>query len=94
MFRDNGPCQLCFEVLVKQIPVFLHARTQASKNLEESISVAISKPNKQLGDPKSYIIYLFTLCSLKILERLIYACIEPTMTHYYLESKLDFGVKG
>ena len=37
MLRANTPCRICFKVLVKQVPVFLHASTQASKNLEEGI---------------------------------------------------------
>ena len=38
MPRANASYRLCFEVLVKQVPVFLHAPTQAFKNLEENIS--------------------------------------------------------
>ena len=38
MPRADTPCWICFEVLIKQVPVFLYAPTQAFKNLEESIS--------------------------------------------------------
>ena len=34
---DNS-CRCCPEVLAKQIPLFLHAPTKTSKNLEKSIS--------------------------------------------------------
>ena len=66
MRRANNSCLFCFEILVKQVCVFQHA-----------LLIAIPKPKKLLGDPKSYkpISLLFFL--FRILERLIYARVEP-----------------
>ena len=73
MSKANTPCRFCFEVLVKHVPIFLHAPSQASKNLKKSIS---SCHPEALGDPKNgWLISLFYV-PFKVWEKLIYPCIE------------------
>ena len=52
--------------------------------------VAIPKPGKPIGDPKSYQ-PISLLCVLyKILERLIYACVEPLINPLVPEEQAGF----
>ena len=56
--------------------MFLHAPTQNSKDLEKSTSSCDPKAEKPLGDPKSYRPISLLCVPFKIIERLIYACVE------------------
>ena len=78
MPKANTPCQLYFEVLVKQVPIFLHAPTQASKIWKRGLVDAIPKPNKPLGDPKSYRPISLACVSFKILDSL-YVHVKPNI---------------
>ena len=48
-----------------------------SKIWRRALVVAVPKPTKPVADPKSYRLISLLCVSYKILERLIYACIEP-----------------
>ena len=66
----------CFEVLVMRLPSCLH-QLKIPKVWRRALVIAIPKSMKPLGDPKSYR-PIFLLCvTYKILEKLIYACVEP-----------------
>jgi len=58
-------------------PHFLHAPTQNPQDWRRELIVAITKPEKPLGGPKSYRPISLLCVPLKILERLIYARVEP-----------------
>jgi len=62
--------------LVLRLPHFLHAPTKNSKDLERALEVAIPKPEKPWGNPKSYRPIPLLCVPFKILERLIYARVE------------------
>ena len=78
MPRTNTLWWLCFDVLVKQVPVFVHAPTQASKNLEESIFVvAIPKLNKSIWGPKELQTYFFAFYPLQDLRKTYLYLFKP-----------------
>ena len=52
-------------------------RLKISKIGRRALVVAIPKPGKPVGDPKSYQTISFLCVPYKILERFIYACVEP-----------------
>ena len=72
------PRRVGYQILVLRLPHFLHAPTQNSKDLEKSTKSCdpIPKPEKPLGDPKSYRPISLLCVPFKILERLIYARVE------------------
>ena len=51
--------------------------TGSLKNWRRALVVAIPKPTKPVGDPKSYRPISLLCVPYKIFERLIYACVEP-----------------
>jgi len=65
------------QILVMRSPHFLHAPTQNPQDWRRELIVAITKPEKPLGGPKSYRPISLLCVPLKILERLIYARVEP-----------------
>ena len=75
--RAYTPCWSCFEALVTWLPFFLFAPTQHSQDLEKSACGCDPKPGKPVGDPKSYRPISLLCVHYKILERLIYARVEP-----------------
>ena len=52
-------------------------RLKISKIWRRALVVAIPKPGKPMGDPKSYRTISLLCVPYKIVERLIYACVEP-----------------
>ena len=84
---------LCFEVMVKQVPVFLHTPTQASKICRRELMVAILKLNKPLEDTKSYRPISLLCVPFKILKRLIYACIKLVIDPLIPRKQAEFQCK-
>ena len=70
------PHRVRSQILVLWLPQFLHAPTQNSKIWRRAVVVAIPKPEKPLGDPKSYRPISLLYVPFKILDRLIYARVE------------------
>jgi len=73
----HTPRRVGSQILVLRLPQFLHAPTQNSKIWRRARIVAISKPEKPLGDPNSYRPIYLLCVPFKILERLIYARVDP-----------------
>jgi len=55
-----------------------------------TIIVAVSKPQKPLGDPKSYRPVSLRCVPFKILEKLIYARVEPIIDPLLLQEQAGF----
>ena len=77
--------------MVKHVPIILHASTKTSKILETV--VAILKPMKFPGDPKSDRLISLLCIPYKIMERLIYACIKSIIDPMFPQGKHDFDAK-
>ena len=85
--KAPGPDSICPELILHAGVVlkswlcdFLSSclrRLQIPKIWRRALVVAIPKPAKPVGDPKSYRPISLFCVPYKILERLIYACIEP-----------------
>ena len=85
--KAPGPDSICPELIVHSgaalkswLRDFLSSclcRLKISKIWRRAIVVAIAKPAKPVGDPKSYQPIPLLCVAYKILERLIYACVEP-----------------
>ena len=63
-------------------------RFKIPKIWRRALVVAIPKPAKPVGDPKSYRPISLVCVPYKILERLIYARVEPLINHCSLKSRL------
>ena len=68
---------------------YLH-RLKISKIWRRALVVAIPKPGKPVGDPKSYQLISLLCVPYKILERLIYACVEPLIDPLLPKEQVGF----
>jgi len=59
-----------------------------------ALVVAIRKPEKPLGDPKSYRPISMLCVPFKILERLIYTSVEPIIYPLLPRSRRSFDTEG
>ena len=60
------------------------------KILQRALVVVISKPNKPTADPKNYRPISLLCIPHKILDRLIYACVEPIIDPSLLRGQAGF----
>ena len=81
-----GPDSICSELILHAgaalkswLRNFLSClrRFKIPKIWRRALVVAIPKPAKPVGDPKSYQLISLLCVPYKILEKLIYACVEP-----------------
>ena len=63
-------------------------RLKITKIWRRALVVAIPKPAKPVGDPKSYRPISLLCVPYKILERLIYACVEPLIDPLFPKEQL------
>ena len=85
--KASGPDSICSELIfhagaalkrwLRDFLPFCLRRFKISKIWRRVLAVAIPKPAKPVGDPKSYRPISLLCVPYKILERLIYARIEP-----------------
>ena len=85
--KAPGPVSICSELILHAgaaLKSLLHdflssclRQLKILKIWKRALVVAIPKPAKPVGDPKSYRLISLLCVPYKILERLIYACIEP-----------------
>ena len=95
--KAPGPDSICTElilhagfVLKPWLRDFLSSRLKFSKIWRRALVVAIPKPAKPVEDPKSYQ-PIFLLCvPYKILERLIYARVEPLIDPLFPKEQAGF----
>ena len=98
--KAPGPNSICSELILHAgaalkswlrnfLSSCLH-RLKIPKIWRRVLVVAIPKPAKPVGDPKSYRPISLLYVPYKILERLIYARVEPLSIHCSLKSRLGF----
>ena len=82
--KAPGPDFICSELIIHALKPWLRdflssclRRLKISKIWRRALVVAIPKPAKSVRDPKSYRPISLLCVPYKILERLIYACVEP-----------------
>jgi len=76
------PRQTSSQNLVMRFLPILHAPIQNSGMWRRALVVAIPKPDKPLGNS--------TVLPFKILERLIYTCVEPIFVQLHLQEQASF----
>ena len=101
--KAPGPNSICSEfilhagaALMSWLRDFLSSclrRLKIPKIWKRALVVAILKPGKPVGDPKSYQLISLLYVSYKILGRLIYACIEPLVDSLLPKEQTGFQRK-
>ena len=93
-----GPDSICSELILHAgvalkswlYGFFLLAPTQNSQDLERSSCNRDPKANEAMGDPKIHQLISLLCVSYMILERLIYACVEPLINPLLSKEQAGF----
>ena len=98
--KAPGPDSICSELMLHAgaaLKSWLHdflfscsRRLKIPKIWRRALVVAIPKPTKPVGDPKSYRPISLLCVPYKILERLIYACVEPLIDPLFPKEQAGF----
>ena len=98
--KAPGPDSICSELILHAgaalkswLCDFLSSclrRLKISKIWRRALVVAIPKPTKPVGDPKSYRPISLLCVPYKILEKLIYACVEPLIDPLLAKEQVGF----